>query len=214
MTKPLIINPDRDPKLANPHSWLVLTGSEPGDAGPRIMTGTLRGLHRGFAPTATAFGQAKVQPVPAESGDPWAVTAVRTEVLLPAGADDRYVCPRLLMEEADKLAAAPTDARLAYVTFTWMPERLHEQWAEIRAFCVEEIVGVVSGDALGCPVLLVQHAPHLQRRSTLPHCHLLIVPSRLNQLGWSTPCNKLVGDKGRKLIVERFAAFRERRAAV
>ena len=213
MTKPLIINPDREPDPANPHTWLVLTGSEPGDAGPRIMTGTLRGLHRGFAPTATAFGQAKVQPVPSGDGDPWTVTAVRAEVLLPPGADDRYADPRVLMAEADALATSPTDARLAYVTFTWMPERLHEQWSEIRAFCVEHISGPASGDALGCPLLLVQHAPHLQRRSTLPHCHMMIVPSRLNQLGWSSRCGSLVGDKGRKTVVDRFTAFRARRAA-
>ena len=134
-------------------------------------------------------------------------TAVRSEVLLPPGADDRFACPQVLMAEADALATEATDARLAYVTFTWMPERLHQQWEEIRAFCVDEVVG------LGCPVLLVQHAPHLQRRSTLPHCHLMIVPHRLHQLGWSTPVAKLVGDKGRKTIIDRFTAFRARRAA-
>lgn len=214
MSKPLIVNPNREPDPSNPHSWLVLTGSEPGEPGPRIMTGTLRGLHRGFEPTATVFGQAKVQPVPADSGDPWAVTAVRAEVLLPPGADDRYAEPELLMTQADALAALPTDARLCYVTFTWMPQRLHEQWSEIRAFCVEQIVGPGSGDALGCPVLLVQHAPHRQRRSTPPHCHLMIVPHRLNQLGWSSPCGQLVGDKGRKTVIDRFTAFRARQAAV
>ena len=207
MAKPLIINADRDPDPANPHSWFPLTGSAPGEPGPRVLTGTLRGLYRGFAPTAAAFGQAKVQPVQAGDGDPWTVTAVRSEVLLPPGADDRFASPQVLMAEADALATEATDARLAYVTFTWMPERLHQQWEEIRAFCVDEVVG------LGCPVLLVQHAPHLQRRSTLPHCHLMIVPHRLNQLGWSTPVAKLVGDKGRKTIIDRFIAFRARRAA-
>ena len=207
MATPLIINADRDPDPANPHSWFPLTGSAPGEPGPRIMTGTLRGLYRGFAPTAVAFGQAKIQPVPAGDGDPWAMTAVRCDVLLPPGADDRFACPQVLMAEADALAAVPSDARLAYATFTWMPDRLHQQWEEIRAFCLEEVVG------LSCPVLLVQHAPHLQRRSTLPHCHLLIVPHRLNQLGWSTPVAKLTGDKGRKTIVDRFTAFRARRAA-
>ena len=214
MAKPLIINPDRDPDPANPHSWFPLIGSAPDEPGPRIMTGTLRGHYRGFAPTATAFCQAKIQPVPSHDGNPWAVTAVRAEVLLPAGADDRYADPQLLMAQADALATSPTDARLGYVTFTWMPQRLHEQWSEIRAFCVEQIVGPGSGDALGCPVLLVQHAPHRQRRSTLPHCHLLIVPHRLNQLGWSSPCGRLVGDKGRKTVVERFTAFRAGRAAI
>lgn len=217
MAKPLIINADRAPDPANAHTWFPLTGSAPGEPSPRILSGTLRGQYRGFEPTAVAFGQAKVQPVPAGDGDPWAVTAVRGEVLLPPGADDRFACPRILMEEADALATAASDPRLAYVTFTWMPERLHEQWEEIRAFCVEGIVGPAVGDGtgggFGCPVLLVQHAPHLQRRSTLPHVHLMIVPHKLNHLGWSIPASKLVGDKGRTTIVERFAAFRARRAA-
>lgn len=169
MAKPLVINTDLEPSETNPHSWLVLTGSKPNAAGPRIMAGTLRPSYRGFAvPGAAAFARAKINVVPSPDS-PWAITAARAEVLLPAGADDRFSCPRTLMEDADRLATQPTDPLLAYVTVTWMPGRLHEMYEEIRAFALEEIV------SLDCPVLLVLHAPHLKLSSALPHCHLCIV---------------------------------------
>ena len=206
MAKPHIINADVEPTDANPHSWLVLQGDEPGMADPRIMTGTLRPLYRGYKPTAVAFARAKLEVAQRAGVDPWTVTAARAEVLLPHGTDDRFASPRVLMEEADALATGPSDALLSYVTLTWMPNRLHEMYEEVRAFALVEIV------SLGCPVLLVQHAPHLARSNSVPHCHLITVPVRLTQLGWAGRVNKLAGDKVRALVVSRFAAFRAARA--
>lgn len=195
-----VINADLAPDPNNPHSWLVLVGDPSDITGPRLLTGTLRPLYRDAAVSSGAFAKLKLHPVPPPVPESWAPTAYRSEVLLPDGADDRFACPRTLMEAADELATAPTDALLAYATLTWMPQRLHEQYETVRRFVVRTIL------PLGCPVLLVQHAPLFSRSRSLPHVHLCIVPVRLTHLGWADRVKLLCGDKARAFIRNGFDA--------
>ena len=199
---PIIINADRDPVPGNPHTWLPLLGDPPGSEGTRILYGVLRPSYRGWANSAAQFAQAKLAPVPQPGGEPWAVTAARGEMLLPSGADDRYADPRVLMEAVDAERPADKPVLLTYVTITFPTARLHEQYELVRGFLMAQV------RALGCPVLLVQHAPHRQGSSNPSHCHCLYVPRRLSTLGlaeWVTP---LCSDKGRRLVVDSFTAFR------
>jgi hypothetical protein len=205
--KPVIMNADRDPTPGNPHSWLPLIGDPPGSEGTRILYGVLRPGYRGWANSAAHFAQVKLAPVPTPDGEPWAVTAARAEVLLPPGADDRYAEPQVLMEAVDVERPADKPVLLTYVTITFPTARLHEQYELVRGFLVTQT------RALGCPVLLVQHAPHRQGSSNPSHCHCLYVPRRLSTLGLAAWVPPLCSDKGRQLIVDGFAAFRAGRPA-
>lgn len=195
-----IVNSDRAPIAGNPHTWLPLLGDAPGGNGLRILYGVLRPNYRGWSNTAVAFGRAKLQ-ISAPAGlDPWAITAVRAEVLLPEGADDRYASPRTLLEAVDEPGVAPKAALLAYATITWPTQRLHEQYEAVR-----DVLGEIVR-RFGCPALLVQHAPHLARSDNPHHCHCLVVPQRLTSLGWARLVPTLGGDKGRQLFVDGMAA--------
>ena len=196
-----IINANVQPVAHNPHSWLELSGGGI-CPGVKLLTGTLRSRYRDFDVTAAAFGRAKLQPMGPIEGHPWVITTHRAEVLLPSGADDRFLDPQTLLEAADELATGPDDPLLGYITFDWWADRLHEQLEEVRAFARAEIV------SLGCPVLMVHHAPHLARSYAEPHLHLLVVPHRLRSLGWCEPIKKVVNGKTRSWITERFIASR------
>lgn len=191
-----VINAAQEPVAKNPHSWLPLIGDPPGAEGMRIMYGVLRPRCRGWVNTAVLFGRAKIQLVPPTGGDPWEVTAARAEVLLPPGADDRYLSPQVLLEAVDAPEREAKPALLTYATATWPTPRLHEQY-EVARSVVSELV-----QRFCCPALLVQHAPH-RARSNNPHrCHALIVPRRLTSLGFAGPVAVFSGDKGRQDIVD------------
>lgn len=195
-----VINADREPVAGNPHTWLPLVGDPTGTLGLRVLYGVLRPIYRGWTNTAATFGRAKLQVVPPMESDPWAVTAVRAEVLLPAGADDRYLSPRVLLETVDEPEREAKIALLAYATITYPTQRLHEQWEDVRSV----ISGIVHQH--GCPSLLVQHAPHLARSNNPHHCHALVVPRRLTSLGFAGLVSTFGGDKGRQVIVDAMTA--------
>lgn len=200
-TKSVIINADRDPDPRDVHSWLVLAGDPPGTAGTRILYGVLRPSYRNWSNTAAAFAKAKIRPVPSGSDDPWAVTASRCEVLLPAEADDRFLSPQVLMETHDAEQPATKPIILTYVTITLPAARLHEQYELVRAFALAKLV-----QTYGVAVLLVQHAPHRAASSNLPHVHLMI-GRVVGSLGMKEYVGVLCGDKGRDLIVGAFGEF-------
>lgn len=195
-----VINADREPVADNPHTWLPLLGDPPGTEDLRVLYGVLRPVYRGWTNTAIQFGRTKIQPVDPLSADPWEVTAARAEVLLPPGADDRYLSPRVLLEAVDEPEREPKPSLLAYVTITYPTQRLHEQWEDVRLV----IAAIVRSH--GCPALLVQHAPHLARSNNPHHCHALLVPRRLTSLGFAGPVSAFAGDKGRQVIVDAVTA--------
>lgn len=197
----VLINGDRQPKASDPHSWLALIGDPPGSAETRIMFGNLRLTYRGWHNSAAAFAAAKVGVGLPPDADPWSVGAARAEVLLPRDADDRFADPRTLMEEIDAAAPGPKPTLLTYVTITFDTPRLHEQYELVRAYVMAHLVY-----GLGNAVLAVQHAPHLAGYDTPPHVHLLA--RRVSSLGIAPPVAALSSDKGRKLVVDAFTAFR------
>ncbi|WP_375429472.1 hypothetical protein [uncultured Sphingomonas sp.] len=197
-----VINGDRDPDPLNPHTWLPLIGDPPGETGLRILYGVLRPEYRGWRNSAVAMTKAKLQPVPPPADAPWAVTAARAEVLLPDDADDRFACPKVLMEAHDAEQPADKPVVLSYVTITWPTSRLHRMYEIVRAVMLDTLVR-----DLGVAVLLVQHAPHRAASSNLPHVHALI-GRRVTSLGLASFAAPLCGDKGRDLIVAAFEGER------
>lgn len=199
----IIINEGKQPTAGDPHSWLPLLGDRDTTKDDlRILYGVLRPVYRGWTNSAAAFARAKLQPISPPGQDPWAITAARAEVLLPAGADDRFAFPQELMKEIDAPEDEPKPALLAYATFTWPAERLHSQYELVRGYLCTVV------RELACPVLLVQHAPNRRRSDNPPHCHALLGVRKLTSLGQCGPIPLLCGDKGRQHIVDSFAAFR------
>lgn len=205
MTKPtdngVLINGDRQPKATDPHSWLALIGDPPGSTGTRIMFGNLRPTYRGWQNSAADFAAAKLGVGLPPDADPWGVGAARAEVLLPCDVDDRLADPRTLMEEIDAAAPGPRPALLTYITITYEPRRLHEQYELVRSYAMAHLVR-----ELGNAVLAVQHSPQRAGFETPPHVHLLV--RNANSLGIAAPVAALNSDKGRKLVVDAFTAFR------
>jgi|SRR5690242_2791053 len=205
MAKPnpngVLINGDRQPKACDPHSWLALIGDPPCTVGTRIMFGNLRPSYRGWQNSAAEFAAAKLGVGLPPDANPWSVGAARAEVLLPHDVDDRLADPRTLMLEIDAAAPGPRPALLTYITITYEPRRLHEQYELVRAYAMAHLV-----QDLGNAVLAVQHAPERAGYDTPPHVHLLV--RKANSRGIAPPVAALSCDKGRKLVVEAFNQFR------
>jgi hypothetical protein len=197
------INAGCVPDPRNPHTWLPLIGDPPETTGTRILYGCLRPVFRGHANSAAAFSLAKITVAAPADTPPWTLTAARAEVLLPAGADDRFSDPQTLMETVD--AELPQDAKalLAYLTFTCPADRLHAQWELVREFVRRCLV-----DPFGVAALLVQHAPHKAASANLPHVHVLLPgPRRLGSLGFAEWVKPLASDKAHRLVGDAFIAF-------
>lgn len=186
-----------------PHSWPKLVPDPPGTVGPggiKVTYGVLRPDHRGHAVSAAAFARAKLV-VPARP-DPtdWVATAHRSEVLLPAFADERLLDPKVLFEEVDATLPPGGRALAAYVTLSWMPERLHAAFELGRTLAR----GLV--DTFETPALCVQHVPGANAGTNLPHLHLLIVARRLMSYGrFGPPIADLGRESGRQIIIDRLA---------
>ncbi len=197
----VLINGNRQPKASDPHSWLALLGDPPGSTGTRVMFGNLRPTFRNWHNSAAAFAVAKVGVGLPPDADPWSVGAARAEVLLPRDVDDRFADPRTLMEAIDAAALGPKPTLLTYITITFDTPRLHDQYELVRGYALAHLV-----HGLGNAVLAVQHAPHRAGFDTPPHVHLLA--RRVSSLGIAPPLAALSSDRGRKLVVDAFTAFR------
>lgn len=197
-----LINGDLQPSAANPHSWLPLAGDPP-DAPTKIMYGVLRPEYRGWTNSAVRFARAKIEVGLRKDAEPWTAGAARVEVLLPNDADDRFLDPKVLMEGIDAEPLRSKPYILTYLTITAPTPRLHHQAELVRAYARTHLVG-----ELGAGVLMVQHAPNRAGYSAAPHVHLLVT-RRVGSLGLAEPVPQLTGDKGRKVIVDRFTRFRD-----
>lgn len=197
----VLINGDRQPKASDPHSWLALIGNPRGSTGTRVMFGNLRPIYRGWQNSAAAFAAAKLGVGLPPDADPWGVGAARAEVLLPRDVDDRFADPRPLMEAIDAAPPGSKPTLLTYITITFDTPRLHEQYELVRGYAMAHLV-----HGLGNAVLAVQHAPHLAGYDTPPHVHLLA--RKVTGLGIAPPLAALSSDRGRKLVVDAFTAFR------
>lgn len=194
-----VLNAGRALNARNPHTWLELVGDARGTRGTRVMYGCLNSARGEHKNSAAAFAMAKIS-VGAPPGTlPWTQTAARVEVLLPSGACDRFLDPQTLMETVDATRPSKVDALLAYLTFTFPCERLHEQWELVRAFMRKGIV-----DPFEVAALLVAHAPHLAGSANTPHVHALIVPRRLSPLGFIELLPVLADNEAHPLIRNAF----------
>lgn len=199
-TKPHEINANLQPDPNNPHSWCKLIGHPPGEVGPeghRVLWGVMRPEYRHYRPSLAAFAKMKLAPAAEPDAAPWAVTAYRHEILLPAFAGDHLRDPRALIEAAEREQVPAAKALASYVTLTSTPATLHGQFEVARR------VGQMLVSRFGVAVLLVQHLPALNGGSAQPHVHFLIPgPRRLTPWsGFGAPVAELGGDKGRDLVL-------------
>ncbi|WP_298687609.1 hypothetical protein [uncultured Sphingomonas sp.] len=199
-----VINADKPFDERNPHTWLRLRGTPTGTAGLRVLHGTLR-LKLGDRPqrlSVEEFCRRKCRPV--DSPDPLATTALRAEVLVPAGVDDAYadlaLLPRLIDHSFAREASGAT-AILCYCTITDPGVRhLHQQWSTGRQM-VADLVARFS-----VPMLLVQHSPERSGSGNAPHLHIMGAVRKLSSRGFGVQVSSLVGDKARDVFV---AAWRD-----
>lgn len=201
MAKPISVNDGHVYDPANPHTHLTLIGDPANSTGPRCMAGTLRPTHQGHTNSAAAFARTKLTPATQASATDWTITAHRAEVLLPSPADDRLGCPRTLFEMVDAEHFSTGKALLSYITFTWRPKRLHQQWELgrrlARELCAEHNVGI----------LAVHHVPSKVGSTSDPHLHLVIVPRRIEAWGgFGSYVTALIGDRVWTTMKARFGA--------
>ncbi len=190
------------PKLSedDPLSWLYLNPAIEGfEAASGYTFGVLRRTFRGRTNSAAEFCRLKAQPTPpAEKATaiPWPVTAEKIEVLLPTGADDRFLDPRLLVEEIDARSVESGQALLTYVTLGF-PDvcRIHEAWEKTRAFVRSSFVR-----RRKLPVILVLHVPARAGSDGDVHCHLLISPRQMDGIGLRGFERRLCHDEGQAII--------------
>lgn len=196
---PVIVNRDRKPNPADPHSLLELHGVAPGSSGLRLMYGILQACYRGHVNSAASFVGAKLRP--SWSADPHAVTAAWSETLAPASVDDGFTDPMLLATRIDRELARDADGEaplLAYATLTDPAAcRIHVFREELRSVAR----GIV--DAYGGPVICVIHAPGRKGSGAMMHGHLCICPVTTDgPLGfgkWIAPFCTL---KGRQIVLD------------
>jgi hypothetical protein len=196
------INPFSTPDPGNVHTWLSLVGDAVGTMDARVMYGCLQPVFQGQVNSASAFTAAKIS-LDTTPGPPcWTPNAVRTEVLLPSGADDRFADPRILMETVDAELPAKAKALLAYFAFTFPTSRLHEQYELVRDFTRRLIV-----DPFRVGAVLVHHAPHRAGSANQPHVHVMIAgPRRLTALGLGEWVRPLIATTTHALVRDAFLA--------
>ena len=205
--KPYEINAGLRPDPSNPHSWFTLIGHPPGETAPsgyRVLWGVMRPEYRDYRPSLAAFAQTKLAPAAGTNVAPWAVTAYRHEVLLPAFAGDHLRDPRVLIESAEQQPVT-AKALASYITLTSTPATLHGQF-EVARRTAQMLVA-----RFDVAALLVQHVPALNGGSAQPHVHLIIPgPRRLTPWsGYGAPVAELAGDKGRDLVLSLLAEVAE-----
>jgi len=182
-----------------PETWLYLL--KEGD----LTFGVLRSNYKGRSNSALEFGMRKLQPAPPNGVDPDAITAERSDVILPRWAEDHFASPISFLRACDDMQVDP--GIIAYVTIpTPDADRLHQSWETARAFAK------VLADERGLATLVIQHVPGRVSSSNDPHLHLLICPrTASSKLGLS--CGdldrELLHDTGARILAGRWAEFIE-----
>lgn len=134
-------------------------------------------------------------------------TAARVDVLLPADAPQDYVDPDFIVRHYEQ--SLPADEAVAFVQVTMRfgdkpnlhyPYRIATDW--VRNHFV---------DPLGCPVLMVLHAPHLAGSDADGHAHAIVLPRRASKLGWMGVVRHLGGDAAAAAARASWKAWWEQR---
>lgn len=158
------------------------------------------GPREGIAPKVLK----KFHPVAGANDDPDAVTAARTDLLLPHDAQADYMDVRHLLARFD--ATLPSQEAHAFVQVTLhFPNavNMHAAWEEARAFAMRYFVL-----ERRLATIMVLHAPNLAASGSFLHAHLLTPLRRLGPLGWGEVERHLPNDRGREETFEAWTAFR------
>lgn len=153
----------------------------------------------------TATVLKKFQPVP-DPENPAAITAAKTDLLLPCDAQSDYMDVRHLLERFD--AKLPASEKHAYLQITLRypgAMNVHGPFEEARAFAWQYLVV-----ERRLATVIVVHAPFLAGSENSPlHVHLISPLRRLGALGWGEMETRLQNDRGRAEVFEAHTAFRE-----
>lgn len=148
----------------------------------------------------------KFQPV-IDPSDPTAVTAARTDLLLPCDAQADYMDVAHLLDRFD--AKLPRSEKHAYVQITLRypgATSIHAPFEEARAFAWQHLV-----IERRLATIVVVHAPFLAGSDASPlHIHLIAPLRRLGALGWGEMETRLPGDRGRMALLKAWTQFAER----
>lgn len=150
----------------------------------------------------------KFRPKLDEHDDPDAVTAARTDLLLPPDAQADYMDVRHLLARYD--ATLPPHEAHAFVQVTLhFPEALnmHSAWEEARAFAMEHFV---INRQRRLAVIMALHAPSLAASGSNLHAHLAIPLRRIGSLGWGEMERHLPNDRGREETFAAWTVFRRK----
>jgi hypothetical protein len=146
----------------------------------------------------------KFQPV-ADPDDPEAITAAKTDLVLPSDAQADYAEARHLLERFD--AKLPAREKHAYVQITLRfpgATNIHGPFEEARAFAWEYLV-----IERRLATFVVVHAPFFAGSETSAlHVHLISPLRRLGALGWGEMETWLQNDRGRVEVFEAWTTFR------
>jgi len=148
---------------------------------------------------------AKFRPKP-DPDKPEAVTAARTDLLLPSDSQADYADVEHLLERFD--AKLPAAEKHAYVQITLRfagATNIHGPFEEARAFAWNYLVV-----ERRLATILVMHAPFLAGSANPLHAHLISPLRRLGALGWGEMEPWLQNDRGRMEVFQAWTAHRER----
>jgi hypothetical protein len=147
----------------------------------------------------------KFQPVP-DPEDPEAITAARTDLLLPCDAQADYMDVRHLLERFD--AKLPTSEKHAYLQITLKyphATNVHGPFEQARAFGWDYLV---LGRRLA--TIIAVHVPFLAGSQNPLHVHLISPLRRIGALGWGEMETRIQNDRGRAEVFEAWTRFRGR----
>ena len=154
----------------------------------------------------------KFQPKIGDHDEPDAVTAARTDLLLPPDAQSDYMDVHHLLERFDAMLPAHETHAFVQVTLHF-PEaiNMHSAWEEVRAFAMKHFV---LSEKRRLAVILTLHAPCFAGSGSVLHAHLAIPLRRLGSLGWGEMERHLPNDRGREETFAAWTAFRTEWAKV
>ena len=150
----------------------------------------------------------KFQPKIGNHEDADAITAARTDLLLPPDAQADYMDVRHLLARYDTTLPAHETHAFVQVTLHFPGAvNMHGAWEEARAFAMEHFV---LDRERRLAAIMALHAPTLAASASFLHAHLLIPLRRLGSRGWGEMERHLPNDRGREETYAAWTAFQTR----
>jgi hypothetical protein len=197
-------------RSANPMDWLF---DNPVGPNTHFTFGVLKQRYQGHKNSACLFGYYKLNPVRAprnpDGSPPHRFSCYKSDVVLPAEADDALDGEVDLLIAIEESACAHEPSLLLYLTLSF-PEatRLHHCWRESYAFA-----DAAFAQKRQLPVVIVQHHPGAVGSSNPAHVHLLIGPRQLDGTGFRGYAHDILCNEGQQILFDEWTAFRAAWAA-